>query len=180
VTSTRICRRITLAAVALSGALLTPSMAATAAAEGGMDIRTGASAQIDRWIEDRMAARDLPGVAVAVVRGGRVVHLAGYGAADPSGRAVTPDTPFVIGSASKPFTAMVVRQLVDEGRLSLDADINAYLPFRAVNPHHPDAPITLRHLATHTSGITDRWEVYREEAMSDFAQMDEPFGDGIF
>jgi CubicO group peptidase (beta-lactamase class C family) len=51
---------------------------------------------------------------------------------------------------------------VQDGKLSLDADINSYLPFRVINPKHPDKPITLRHLATHTSGITDRWEIYRD------------------
>jgi CubicO group peptidase (beta-lactamase class C family) len=49
---------------------------------------------------------------------------------------------------------------VQEGKLDLDENINTYLPFRVSNPHHPDAKITLRHLATHTSGIQDRWEVY--------------------
>lgn len=67
-----------------------------------------------------MDVHGTPGVAVAVVREDEIVHLAGYGSADPSGRPVTPDTPFLIGSSSKPFTTMVVRQLVDEGRLSLD------------------------------------------------------------
>jgi len=51
---------------------------------------------------------------------------------------------------------------VHEGKLSLDEDINTYLPFRVVNPHYPEAIITLRHLATHTSGITDRGEVYKD------------------
>ncbi len=51
---------------------------------------------------------------------------------------------------------------VQEGKLSLDTDINTYLPFKVVNPHHPNARITLWNLATHTSGIADRWEVYRD------------------
>ena len=49
--------------------------------------------------------------------------------------------------------ALAVMQLVEAGRLDLDADINTYLPFKVVNPHHPNERITLRHLATHTSGM---------------------------
>jgi CubicO group peptidase (beta-lactamase class C family) len=55
---------------------------------------------------------------------------------------------------------VAMMRAVHEGKLSLDEDINKYLPFRVVNPHHPDEKITLRHLATHSSGITDRREVY--------------------
>ncbi len=65
-----------------------------------------------------------------------------------------------VGSISKTFTGVAMMRAVQEGRLSLDVDINKYLPFRVVNPHRPDALITLRHLATHTSGIKDRWDVY--------------------
>jgi NADPH:quinone reductase-like Zn-dependent oxidoreductase len=67
-------------------------------------------------------------------RGGRwvgLVHLAGYGVADAAGRAVTPDTPFIIGSVSKPFTAVVIGQLVEEGLLSWDkARLAASVPPR--------------------------------------------------
>jgi CubicO group peptidase (beta-lactamase class C family) len=65
-----------------------------------------------------------------------------------------------IVSISKPFTGVAMMRAVQEGTLSLDEDINRYLPFRVVNPHHPGEKITLRHLATHTSGIADRDEVY--------------------
>jgi CubicO group peptidase (beta-lactamase class C family) len=65
-----------------------------------------------------------------------------------------------IGSISKTFTGVAVMRAVQDGKLSLDQDINAYLPFTVTNPFVPDAKITLRHLATHTSGITDRPSVY--------------------
>lgn len=152
-TSTRICRRLTLAFVALSGALLLLSIPAAAAPEGGAGIRTGGSADIDRWIEDRMAARDLPGVAVAVVRGGRVVHLAGYGVADETGRPVTPDTPFLLGSVSKPFTAAVVGQLVEEGVLTWDEAVWPHLAHLVdESPDGFDA-VTVEQLLTHTGGL---------------------------
>jgi CubicO group peptidase (beta-lactamase class C family) len=65
-----------------------------------------------------------------------------------------------VGSIAKTVTGVAMMRAVQEGKLSLDQDINTYLPFRVVNPHYPNERITLRHLATHTSGITDRWEVY--------------------
>jgi CubicO group peptidase (beta-lactamase class C family) len=91
----------------------------------------------------------------------KVVWTKGYGFADRE-RAVpfTPNTIMNAGSIAKPFLGVAMMQAVHQGKLSLDDDINRYLPFRVINPHHPDEKITLRHLATHTSGITDRWEVY--------------------
>lgn len=152
-TSTRICRRITLAVVALSGALLLPSIAATAAPEGGTDIRTGASARIDRWIGDHVADRDVPGVAVAVVRGGRVVHPAGYGVTDDTGRPVTPDTPFLLGSVSKPFTAVVVGQLVEEGVLAWDEPVWPHLAHLVDEAPDGFDAVTVEQLLTYTGGL---------------------------
>src|SRR6185436_9845830 len=73
----------------------------------------------------------------------------------------TPNTIMNVGSIAKPFTGVALMRAVQEGKLSLDEDINAYLPFRVVNPYYPMEKITLRHLATHTSGITDQWSVYK-------------------
>lgn len=111
------------------------------------------SDRIDAWVADRMRAHDLPGVAVAVVRGGETVHLRGYGSADPTGRPVTPDTPFLIGSASKPFTANVIRQLVTEGALSLDEPVLPHLDHLVDTPPEGFESVTIRHLLTHTAGI---------------------------
>jgi CubicO group peptidase (beta-lactamase class C family) len=70
----------------------------------------------------------------------------GYGFAD-KGRGVpfTPDTVMNIGSISKTFTGVALMRAVQEGKLSLDQDINSYLPFKVINPHYPNAKITLRH-----------------------------------
>jgi CubicO group peptidase (beta-lactamase class C family) len=109
-----------------------------------------------------MADAGIMGVAAAVIVDDEVAWMKGYGFADYARtRPFTPDTTMYVASIGKTFTGVAMMRAVQEGRLSLDADINAYLPFRLLNPHHPGAPITLRHLATHTSGITDRWEVYR-------------------
>lgn len=116
---------------------------------------------MDNAIEARMADAGLVGVGAAVILDNRLVWAKGYGFADRQ-RAVpfTPDTVMNIGSISKTFTGVAMMQAVQDGKLSLDADINAYLPFKVANPSFPGAPITLRQLATHTSGITDRESVY--------------------
>lgn len=117
---------------------------------------------IDRIIEGRMQEAGLVGVGAAIILDRKLVWSRGYGFADKQDAVrFTPDTVMNIGSISKTFTGAALMQAVEDGKLSLDEDINAYLPFKVVNPAFPDARITLRHLATHTSGITDRWEVYQ-------------------
>lgn len=101
----------------------------------------------------------IPGLAIAVVKDRKIVHMRGYGFADlRSHTPMTPDTPMNIASISKPILGIVLLQLRDRGRLDLDADINGLLPFRVENPHAGERPITIRQLATHTSSIADYYD----------------------
>ena len=124
---------------------------------------TGAAATIDSFIVQRMDEAGVMGLGAAIVVDKKVVWMKGYGFADKE-RAVpfTPDTVMNIGSISKTFTGVALMRAIQEGKLALDEDINTYLPFKVINPHHPNEKVTLRHLATHTSGITDRWSVYKD------------------
>ena len=142
--------RATIAIVVLSGAVVLSSGVAAAAQS---PVRTDSSSDIDAWVEQRMAARGLPGTAVAVVRGGEVVHLAGYGVADDTGRTVTPDTPFILGSASKPFTGVVIGQLVEEGLLSWDEPVWPHLSHLVDEPPDGFETATVEQLLTHTAGL---------------------------
>ena len=105
---------------------------------------------VDRLIEAEMARAHIPGVSLAVVRGGRVIKARGYGMADlEHSIPVTPETVFKIGSVSKQFLATGIMLLVQDGRVSLDDPVAKY---------YADAPeswrgITLRHFLTHTSGV---------------------------
>lgn len=95
---------------------------------------------------------DAPGCAVGVYRRGAILYSSAFGVADlSSGELLTPDTAINIGSVAKQFTAAAVLLLAQEGKLSLDENIRTYMP------ELPDygAPITLRQLLTHTSGIRD-------------------------
>lgn len=134
---------------------------ATAANQAPAPPATATVSQIDRFIEQRMSETGIAGLGAAIILDKKIAWMKGYGFADRA-RAVpfTPDTVMNIGSISKTVTGAALMHAVQEGKLSLDEDINAYLPFRVVNPHDPNGRITLRHLATHTSGITDRPSVY--------------------
>src|SRR5919199_3951527 len=113
-------------------------------------------AKIDAFVRGQVERHGIPGLALAVVEGDQIIQLGGYGTADRSGRAVTPQTPFVIASASKPLTALAVMQLVEAGKVALDAPVQRYLPtFRVADPV-ASQQITVRHLLTHTSGIPER------------------------
>jgi CubicO group peptidase (beta-lactamase class C family) len=65
-----------------------------------------------------------------------------------------------IASISKTFTGVSLMRAIEDKKVSLDEDINQYLPFKVINPFRPNEKITLRNLATHTSGITDRSPIY--------------------
>lgn len=99
-------------------------------------------------------AMDKPGAAVAVVQNGEVIFKKGYGSAQLEyDIPVTPETIFHVASVSKQFTVFAVLLLAEEGKLSLDDPIQKYVE------EVPDfgTEITLRHLATHTSGMRDQW-----------------------
>jgi len=116
---------------------------------------------LDTRIRQHMADGGLVGIAAAIIVDGKVAWRAGYGYADREARTpFTTATVMNIASISKTMTGAAMMRAVEQELLSLDADINLALPFKVRNPHRPDTPITLRQLATHTSGITDRAPVY--------------------
>jgi CubicO group peptidase (beta-lactamase class C family) len=98
---------------------------------------------------------DIAGGVVAVVKDGQLLFARGYGYADLAARTpVSADgTLFRPGSTSKLFTWTAVMQLVEQGKLELDRDVNAYLDFRI--PPYQGKPVTLRELMTHTPGFED-------------------------
>ena len=95
------------------------------------------------------------GLAVAVVRDGRLAWFHGHGVANVSSRRpVTQDTVFRVGSITKTFTAVAVLQLWERGLVDLDAPAEDYLCSVRLTPAHEDfPPVTVRHLLTHTAGI---------------------------
>ena len=113
-----------------------------------MDFKT-----IDKYIVARMRSERIPGLAIVIVKGNQVVYSKGYGDADQSGHPVIPQTPFIIGSISKPFTALAVMQLVEAGKVELDVPVQRYIPWFRVADSHASAQITVRQLLDQTSGL---------------------------
>jgi CubicO group peptidase (beta-lactamase class C family) len=133
--------------------------------EAGLDAR--ALERLDRHFAQEVDAGRLPGFLLAVARGGRIAHLTTYGLRDiAAGRPVETDTLWRIYSMTKPVTAVAALMLVEEGRLSLDDPVARHLPVFAdprvyvegageeVRTRPAARPMTVRHLMTHTAGLT--------------------------
>src|SRR4051794_8870796 len=111
------------------------------------------TARIDAFVRDQVQRHGIPALSLGLVEGNRIIDLQGFGRADQTGRAVTPQTPFGLASVSKPVTSLAIMQLVEAGKVELDATVQRYIPtFRVADPV-ASAQITVRHLLEHTSGI---------------------------
>lgn len=113
-------------------------------------------AWLDGFMPYALANGDIAGAVVVVVKDGQVLVQKGYGYADLATRApVVPEaTLFRPGSVSKLFTWTAVMQLVQAGKLDLDADVNQYLDFTL--PARDGKPVTLRQIMTHTTGMEEQ------------------------
>jgi CubicO group peptidase (beta-lactamase class C family) len=116
-------------------------------------------ADVEAWLDGftpyALQRGDVAGAVVVVVKDGQVLLAKGYGYADVAAhKPVDPErTLFRAGSVSKLFTWTAVMQLVEQGKLDLDADINGYLDFKI--PPRNGKPITLRNIMTHTPGFDE-------------------------
>ena len=117
--------------------------------------REDAEAWLDGFFPYALQRGDVAGAVVVVVKDGNILLQKGYGFADVATRKpVDPErTLFRAGSVSKLFTWTAVMQLLEQGKLDLDADINGYLDFAI--PQRNGKPITLRNLMTHTPGFDE-------------------------
>ena len=108
---------------------------------------------LEQFIAREMADKELPAVSIALVDYQQIVWAKGFGFADPDAKTpATADTVYRVGSVSKLFTDIAVMQLVEQGKLDLDASVTRYLPtFRPSNSF--GKPITLRQLMSHRSGL---------------------------
>jgi CubicO group peptidase (beta-lactamase class C family) len=123
--------------------------------------------RVDAAVSQEMRLQKIPGLALAILRDGKLIMAKGYGFANVELNVpVIPQTVFQSGSMGKQFTATAVMMLVEEGKIGLEDHINKYFP---------DAPaiwndITVRHLLSHTSGIqnyTNKGMDYRKDLTED-------------
>jgi CubicO group peptidase (beta-lactamase class C family) len=116
------------------------------------------SEQLDALLRDQVKPSE-PGLAVMVIKDGRILFNKGYGMADLStGQPLRADTPFYIASVAKQFTATAIMMLVEQGRLGYDDKLVKFFPeFKGFA-----STITIRQLLTHTSGLIDHLDVIRD------------------
>ena len=125
---------------------------------------------VDDAVKNVMTAHQIPGLVLQVVQHGQTIKTAAYGQANLEWNIpATPDTVFEIGSITKQFTAACILILMQDGKLSLDDPISRYL----TNTPAGWSDITIRHLLTHTSGITnytglDGFELSRHLTQAEF------------
>ena len=107
-------------------------------------------------LADRMKELNVPGVSVAVIHNGKIEWARGFGVRSIGGPPVNPETMFQAGSISKPLATMACLRLVQQGKLSLDTDVNSYLTSWKLptDPVQQGKPVTLRELLSHTGGTT--------------------------
>ncbi|MBB6670099.1 serine hydrolase domain-containing protein [Cohnella nanjingensis] len=144
--------RMSMIAIVLCGLFIFP-LFSSAGSDGSIQVEqsgTSVFSEVDAYIAREMKRQHLPGLALGIVQGDRILYLKGYGQADSSGRSVTPETPFGLGSIGKSITAMAVLQLAEAGKIDLDAPIQRYIPTK----YNGAASITVRQLLNQTSGFT--------------------------
>ena len=101
--------------------------------------------ELDQAIIDFMTEYNVPGVAVSAITNEEIVWMKSYGYSNIEENTMTTiDTLFMLGSISKTVTGTAFMQLVENGSISLDSDINNYLPFIIKHPIYPNTTITPR------------------------------------
>jgi CubicO group peptidase (beta-lactamase class C family) len=116
---------------------------------------------VETMVSEVFEQTSIPGMAVAIVGPQGVIWSGGYGFADvEKGLPVTADTPFMLASVTKVFTGTSLMMAWEADGFDLDAPVNDWLPFQVDNPKTEGEVITLRHLATHTSGLLDNYVHY--------------------
>jgi len=167
------CFQSTMAALCLVLAANLSRPATAARAQAGWADAGAYQGFFDRAVPQQLEEFHIAGAAVAVVENGEPVFAKGYGFADVDNRIAADPvaTLFRIGSTTKLFVWTAVMQLVERGKLDLDADVNTYLDFR-IPDTYPE-PVTLRRIMTHTAGFEDRLTGYQAASARDLIPLGE-------
>ena len=136
-------------------------------------------AQIDASSNEYLSTNNIPGMAVGIIRNGKVLYAQGYGVAMLGGTdSITTSTTFHMASISKPFVSIAIMQLREEGKLQLDDQVIKHLPyFKMADQRFSE--MTIKQLLLHTNGIPDvgpsenyNWDKpeYDEESLERFVR----------
>ena len=122
-------------------------------AQSSTDLQKGLQT-IEEKVEKRRAELGIPGMSLVIVKDGEIIYMKGLGYKDFEKKvAVTPDTQFAIGSATKAFTSLSVLMSADEGKINLDDSPKKYLPYFKMYDADTDKNMTVRDLMNHSSGL---------------------------
>lgn len=115
--------------------------------------------ELDAKLQEELDDNNLTSISYCVVKNNKILHSNALGFADEKNRKLSTDTSrYLIASISKTITAVAVMQLIEQNVISIDDDINSFLPFSVRNPHFPNTKITYRMLLSHTSSISDDFQ----------------------
>jgi len=109
---------------------------------------------IDNYVENFLEEQRIPGASIAIVHNNDIFYSNSWGVTGESVEKVTTDTPFVIGSISKSLTGLAIVKLIEEGTIQLDDPVQKYIPWFTLKDKQAASQITIKHLLTHTSGIS--------------------------
>lgn len=136
--------------------------AAIPAAGQQLDAKT-----VDRVVTNTMAAWQIPGAAIAIVKNDRVVYVKGYGTKELGGRdPITPDTLFQIASTSKAFTTTAIAMLAQEKKLSWDDPVRKHLEYFQLDDSCAAQQVSLRDLVSHRTGLRAHDELWDNTPLS--------------
>lgn len=128
-------------------------MAQTSAVQTASDLQKSLQT-IEEKVEKRRKELGIPGISLVIVKDGQIIYMKGLGYKDFEKQiAVTPDTQFAIGSATKAFTALSVLMAMDEGKVNLDDSPKKYLSYFKMKDADADKNMTVRDLMDHSSGL---------------------------
>jgi CubicO group peptidase (beta-lactamase class C family) len=139
----------------------------------GNDDYAAVKSYVSQLIAHEMGQNKVPGLSIALVDDQRVVWAQGFGFTDLENRVpATPQTLYRVASISKLFTATAAMQMSQTGQLDIDQPLQNYLPGFSIKTRQPQAPITLRQLMTHHSGLPgDRFKGFQNPQPRPFAEL---------
>lgn len=111
---------------------------------------------VDDYINSIMKSFKIPGLALSIVKNDRIVYLKSYGRSNVRGKPVNPQTPFYIASVYKSFIGLSISQLIEAGKIDIDAPVKTYLPWFTLADPEAARQITIKNLLSHTSGLSTR------------------------
>jgi CubicO group peptidase (beta-lactamase class C family) len=132
-------------------------------AQSNQNVKVMLEAKLQPFVQEVVASFALAGLAIGIVKSGEVVYARGFGVRSlDTQEPVTPRSLFHLASVSKPFVATAIVQLVEQGKIALDAPVVTYLPyFRLKDPRYKE--ITVRQMLSHTGGMPDSDEYHWHE-----------------